>query len=552
MLLRRPRISALGLLLALSCASATAEALPAFPGAEGFGAGATGGRGGDVLKVTTLAPTGPGSLQAALDSFGPRIIVFDVSGVIEGDITIPYGDVTIAGQTAPGAGITIAGRLIADYDNAVSNVIVRHLRIRPMYTGSPSGDQFDGAQFSTSSNIILDHLSIAWGVDETLDLYGASNVTVQWSTIEEGATSGHPEGAHNYGLINGPEGSNSSIHHNLFIHQQNRNPAVASGPCEVLNNVAYNVRHGFVHHNPASGAFDIVGNSYIRGPDDELFPFYFDDEAEFQDVSGYYLQDNYIEDPENFIGTVDDPWVELVHPSFDSLNAPATFKSQSFYDFEGLSDGYVPVTVQSSADARDLVLEWAGAWPRDVVTKRVLAELDFRQGDWGVDAPDDLLEGLFPAAPPPDEDLDGMADSWELQNGLDPSDPSDHTTLMASGYSAIEQYINELARDLSGRPITEPDGVGGAGPGPGGPGPGPGSGGSGGAGGSGGSGGSTSSTSGGGGAGAAQPDGDDDDDGCAVRPGASASGVTGLSAMVVALAAGLRRRRRPQRQVRAR
>ncbi|MCP4448705.1 MAG: pectate lyase precursor, partial [Myxococcales bacterium] len=149
----------------------------AFPGAQGFGALATGGRGGRVVKVTTLNASGPGSFGAAIDLDEPRIIVFEVSGAIEADFEIPYGDVTIAGQTAPGGGITIQGRLFGAY----------------------------------------------------------------------------PEGEHNYGLINGPDGQRVSLHHNLFAHHKNRSPAIANGPAEIRNNIMFNVRHGFIHHNPASG-----------------------------------------------------------------------------------------------------------------------------------------------------------------------------------------------------------------------------------------------------------------------------------------------------------
>jgi len=443
-----------------------AEALPSFPGAEGFGAAATGGRGGAVIKVTSLAASGPGTLQAALDASGPRIIVFDVSGVIDGEVVIPHGDVTIAGQTAPGAGITIAGRLIADYDAQVSNVIIRHLRVRPTYDGSP-GEQFDGAQFSTSSLLILDHVSISWGVDETLDLYETDDATVQWSSIEESATESHPEGVHNYGMINGPDGFRLSVHHNLFVHHQNRNPAVANGPAEIINNVAYNVRHGFVHHNPASGPFNIVGNSYLAGPDDDLIPFFFDDENDFGAPDlGYFLADNYIDDPGVFVGTVDDPWVEQSHPSFEYINAPASFRSATKFDFAGASADYVPVSSQTAGDARDLVVERSGAFPRDVVTLRMVSELTRRGGDWGVDAPTDLMQGLSAGSPPADDDADGMPNEWETDNGLDPNNGSDHSSVRPSGYTAIEDYINGLADELTGAPPGPgPTGSGGGGAG---------------------------------------------------------------------------------------
>ena len=173
-------------------ASTAADAVPAFPGAEGFGSVATGGRGGQVLIVTTLAADGPGSLAEALATEGPRIIVFAVSGVIEADLLeIPHGDVTIAGQSAPGAGITLAGRLYGAYDYDVQNIVIRHLRVVPG-PAEGAGEQFDAIQFSRNSRVILDHVTVANGVDETIDMYEAQDVTVQWSTIAFAATQGHP------------------------------------------------------------------------------------------------------------------------------------------------------------------------------------------------------------------------------------------------------------------------------------------------------------------------------------------------------------------------
>ncbi|WP_437285227.1 pectate lyase family protein [Sorangium sp. So ce406] len=437
---------------ALSALSAPASALPAFPGAEGFGAVATGGRGGRVIKVTNLRTSGAGSLQAALDATGPRTIVFDVSGVIEGDVTVRNGDVTIAGQTAPGAGITVRGRLISRYSDKVNNVIVRFLRVRPVFDGS-DGAQFDGAQFSLNSKLILDHVSIAWGVDETLDLYEADDVTIQWSTIESSATTGHPEGAHNYGLINGPDGHRITIHHNLFAHHKARCPAVANGPADIRNNVAYNVRHGFVHHNQASGQFNIVGNAYIKGPSDQLIPFYFDGSA----GAGlkYFLADNTIDDPGKFTGVVDNPWQRpYLHPSFSRLNKPESHRATTQFNFARDVPGYTPVTTHRAQDAQRLVLAKAGALPHDVVTRGVLANVARRDGAWGARTVRNLMEGLTPGTAPTDADRDGMADAWEREHGLNPSNAGDHTRVMPSGYTAIEEYINELAGAL----ISEAEG----------------------------------------------------------------------------------------------
>lgn len=447
---------------------ATALALPGFPGAEGFGAGVTGGRGGQVIKVTTLAESGPGSLKEALETPGPRVIVFAVSGVIdlgepnpddvfdEGDssnvLVIPEGDVTIAGESAPGAGITIRGRLYAAYDEGVGNIIVRHLRIRPApWTGGgDGGEQYDALRFSVNDEVLVDHVSVSGGVDENVDMYEAADVTMQWSVIAESALEGHPEGEHNYGLLN--YGGRASVHHVLFAHNKNRDPALALGPAESINNTAYNVRHGFVNHNDASGELTIVGNTFIQGPDDSLIPLFFDGG---ENVS-YYLADNAVDDPGDYVGVIDDPWSE---PYFaETIGASAAVRADAPFVFAG--GLYEPVTVQPSAEAHADVLECAGAFPRDVVDTRILQELEDRGGSWGAKYPDDLLAGLTPGAAPPDADDDGMADAWEAEHGLDPANGDDHATAMPSGYTAIEEYLQGLADAVAcGAPQEETTGT---------------------------------------------------------------------------------------------
>lgn len=434
--------------LALSTfAEHASAAVPAFPGAEGYGAVATGGRGGRVIKVTTLNRTGPGSLQDALNQTGPRIIVFAVSGVITGDIDIPTGNVTIAGQTAPGAGITINGHLWTEYDASVQNIIVRHVRVRPKpLTGSSGGDQYDAIQFSLTSRFILDHVTVSWGSDETVDLYEAKDATIQYSTIEESSNRGHSEGAHNYGLINGPDGLRVSIHHNLFAHHIRRAPAVATGPAEVRNNVIYDLSQAFVHHNPATGPFNIVGNYFKKGPSASLTPFLFDDEEPNTNNPSYFVRDSYIDDPA-FTGTINDPWAEQSkYGGFSSLTG-ANRKVGAENNLPGLT---YKVTTQPAQQAYDLVLQKAGAFPRDGVSSRTIDEVKNRTGSFGAKPPADLMAGLTAGAPPADADNDGMADTWEAAHGLSSSDPSDNKKVMPSEYTAIEEYINELADNAAG------------------------------------------------------------------------------------------------------
>lgn len=458
----------------------TVAQVPAFPGAEGFGAAASGGRGGDVLIVTNLDASGAGSLQWALDQPGPRIVVFRTSGVIEGDVEIPHGDVTIAGQTAPGAGITINGHLYTPYDpdNPTSNIIIRHLRVRPP---DPDGEwpasQHDAIQFSTTHTVILDHVDASHGADETIDFWGgAHNITVQWSMISYPIHDPGNGWTHHKGLINHRAcidsdacspgsllGGRISILNNVFAHARNRTPALSTGPAEVIGNVIYNGREGFVHHNIVGGAgesidtvgdFNFIANHYIEGPSAAIAPLWFDPENSDTPIpTRYFVWDNRVEDPGRFVGRLDNPYTT---PGFDGLYsfaccgiASSQFNATEAYDFSGWPD-YRPVTVPPAALAYAQVMSRAGARPRDIVSRWTVEDIADRSGSWGNRRPADWLEGLSPGAPPTDSDLDGMADDWELRNGLDPSDPDDHATAMPSGYTAIEEYINGVADDFFG------------------------------------------------------------------------------------------------------
>jgi hypothetical protein len=419
---------------------------------------ATGGRGGQVYKVTTLAASGTGSLQWALDRPGPRIIVFAVSGVIQGDVHIPHGNVTIAGQTAPGAGITIHGHLTTTFGTTFGNLVIRHLRVRPPLSNADwPPDQHDAIQFSTNHTMILDHVDVSHGIDESFDLYGgAKDVTVQWSAITFPVHGGgHPDGpAHNYGLLNGPGGGRISIHHNLFVHNKARTPALAEGPADVRNNVVYNGREGFVHHNPANGDFNIVGNYYKDGPSANLAPLWFDPENEDLPIpTRYWVWDNWVDHPGTFTGRVDNPFTTPGFAdaySFSCCGIQAgQFNAAGELNFTGFP-GYVPIPTESPAAAYNAVLERAGAWPRDLVNTWAVDETRARTGSWGNRRPADWLQGLTPGTPPTDSDGDGMPDAWEASRGLNPANGTDHGTVRPSGYTAIEEYVNELADALTG------------------------------------------------------------------------------------------------------
>lgn len=436
--------------------SAQDAALPSFPGAEGFGAATTGGRGGKVYVVTTLEPHGPGSLGDALDpsTCEPRTVVFAVSGVIHGadpieghSFDLTCGDLTIAGQTAPGAGITIHSRVFVS-EAAKGNIVMRHVRLRAPDAAVGKLNINDALQIGNVQRVMLDHISASWGGDETIDVYeGVRDITIQWSTIEASRSGEHPDGPnHNYALLTGPDTSRVSVHHTLFAHHRARCPAMGGGPAELVNSVIYDCQDGFVHHNPAAGEFHIVGNTFKRGPSHtEFTPLYFDDE----DPGGttYWLSQNDLDGTvyDNIVGT---QWAEAAFAgaSPDSVITRPTSGGRD-------SGGYVPISRQSPAEAYEAVLERAGAFPRDRFTTQTVDEVRNGTGTWGDIEPSDrsaFLTGLATATPRADADRDGMADEWERANGLDPADGADHATVLQSGYTAIEVYVNGLAEAIDG------------------------------------------------------------------------------------------------------
>jgi hypothetical protein len=423
--------------------SLQAAALPAFPGAEGFGAVTAGGRGGKVFKVTNLNPSGPGSLQAACEAEGPRIVVFEVGGVIRGDVTIVHPNITIAGQTAPSPGITIQGRLInrAYRRDRLYDVIVRFLRVRMVPMGGASGD---AVQLSNTERMVLDHLSLAWANDETIDICHTSDTTIQWCTIEESDDRNHSKGVpHNFGMISTyPMSGNISLNHNLFAHQFRRSPSLApyeaEKPGDIRNNVIYNFRDGLTHdgHVPV-GAINVVNNYYKKGPSAaHIVPFVVVEQGR------YHISGNTIDG----IGPIGDPrdtsvqfpdWVRAIRAG-TKLAEPAKVAA---------------VTTTTAQEAYTQVLARAGCFPRDRVTGRTIEEVKAGTGKWGRNAEDTLtdqwlMEGLKRGAAPKDSDGDGMPDDWEAAHGLNKADGDDHKKVMPSGYTAIEEYINERAEML--------------------------------------------------------------------------------------------------------
>ncbi|KAA3641475.1 MAG: pectate lyase precursor [Proteobacteria bacterium] len=438
--------------------------LKAFPEAQGFGAYASGGRGGAVIKVTNLNATGAGSLQAAMNQPGPRIIVFDVSGIITGDISIPHGDVTLAGQTAPGAGITLVGHLYTPYNQDISNIIIRHIRVRPPNPdGQWPSSQHDAIQFSTANRIILDHIDASHGADETIDFWGgAAHITLQYSHLSFPIYDTANGWTHNKGIINhrpcldndscnsgSRTGGYISILNNVFTHARNRTPALSVGPAEVINNITYNGREGFVHHNIVAGEFNIIANQYIEGPSISLLPFWFDPENNVSQVpSDYWLHDNLVEDPGTYTGVVNNPWTDVNFTNAYNfyccgINANQ-FNQTTAFDFT-IYSGYEAPQIGPSVGLEARLLTAIGAYPHDIVAQQSIQELQSRTGSWRNYRPADLMAGLTPTPALLDSDNDGMPDYWEMLHNLNPNNGNDHTNIMPSGYTAIEAYINELA-----------------------------------------------------------------------------------------------------------
>lgn len=247
--------------------------LPSFPGAEGFGSITTGGRGGKVIHVTNLEDSGEGSLRWALGQSGTRTIVFDVSGTIhlKSELRFSNGNVTIAGQTAPGDGICVA-----DYPFVIkaNNVIIRFMRFRlgnEALKTDNKAHEGDGLGAMDRSKLMIDHCSVSWSIDECLSVYGSHDITVQWCMVTQSlVNAGHSKGAHGYGGNWG--GAGASYHHNLLAHHGSRTPRLGPRPgtqlderMDLRNNVIYNYSGEGCYGGEAM-TVNIVNNYYKPGP----------------------------------------------------------------------------------------------------------------------------------------------------------------------------------------------------------------------------------------------------------------------------------------------
>lgn len=442
----------------------TAGAIPAFPGAEGHGAVATGGRGGVVYEVTNLNDSGPGSLRDALNHNIARTIVFRVSGTIHlnSKLNLYYGNVTIAGQTAPGDGICIAnGTLYAGY----TNVIIRYIRCRlgDCWPDGTENEDADATWGRYGDRIILDHVTASWSIDETFSYYVNTNFTAQWCMVSESLYNSHHEkGNHGYGGIWGS--TNSSWHHNLLAHHTSRNPRIdgeITNNVDLRNNVIYNwggnscyggekatvnIVNCYYKYGPATGSSvkDRIVQPSLRKDDngDVIVPHVY---------GQWYVNGNYVYGypaitSNNYYG---------VDPDGGSSERPLCVTFTPF----PVATTY-PVTEQSAENAYYYVLRDVGcSLTRDSIDTRIINEVSTGTATYGgyYGANKGIIDsqttvGGWPTlnslTAPADSDHDGMPDQWELLHGLNPNDASDRNgDFTGDGYTNLEKYINSLCPD---------------------------------------------------------------------------------------------------------
>lgn len=453
-------------------ALAFADQQLAFPTAEGYGKYTVGGRGGAVYEVTNLSDSGAGSLRAAVEASGPRTVVFRVSGtiILESNLKISNPYITIAGQTAPGDGICLRRYpLIIGADE----VIIRYIRVR---FGDESGQDSDAISSRYTKNIILDHVSASWSVDETMSIYHCENVTVQWCLISESLyQSNHAKSHHGFGGIWGS--NNSTYHHNLLAHHSSRNPRFASGcgNTDYRNNVVYNWGYNSCYggEKVQSGSsefvftnINMVANYYKPGPATKpgdvthriAGPSTRDGDA---DYGKWYIAENVVEG--NAPVTADN-WNGGVQPSLPVLKLAHPWPSMA-------------INQQTADEAYLAVLENAGATlpKRDAIDARIIDETRNGYATYEgpayeqqqsvhdesmkcgiIDSQEDVggWPELISAEAPTDTDHDGMPDDWEVLKGLNPEDAADRNQIAADGYTMLETYLNSIGSGKSGNVDT--------------------------------------------------------------------------------------------------
>ena len=495
------------LLMAESVVSMAADAdgrLPAFPGAEGYGKWATGGRGGKTYVVTSLNDCAEndlkqGTLRWAVKQPGKKIVTFAVSGTIylTSPLCFDSGDLTILGQTAPGDGICLA-----DYPVTISceNAIIRYMRFR-LGNRQVANHEGDGFGFNEANNVIMDHCSVSWSIDECLSISAATNLTIQWCMVEQALNdAGHSKGAHGYGGNWG--GTNVSFHHNLIAQCTSRVPRLGGDTdpttndrCDLRNNVFYNwggngcygaeaIDVNFVNNYYKPGpctdqraanirkricAPNIRTNSYIK-----TYPAFAHDLHKW----GHFFADGNVNP--DFADVTADNWTIGIENQVDASGQDGTWTSVT-KDTIHLREPaeFACITTHTAEQAYNMVIDYAGAsFRRDCVDEMIAAQVLERWGKYKsgsksalygqIDAQtdnvwngqlqeSDVENGAWPilnttAPAKPDTDGDGVPDVYETTWGTDESDPTDGAGVVTSGiykgYAYVEAYVNGIYKDL--------------------------------------------------------------------------------------------------------
>ena len=454
----------------------------AFPGAEGGGMYVTGGRGGKVIHVTNLNDKGAGSLRAAIEEKGARTIVFDVAGIIElqSALKVQNGDVTIAGQTAPGDGICLKNY---NFRIHASNVIVRFIRCR---MGDEKKTEDDAMNLYTGDNnlqdVIIDHCSLSWSTDECGTFYGMTNFSLQWCILSESLrNSVHGKGKHGYGGIWG--GTNATYHHNLLAHHDSRNPrldhdyvSTLKGPVSLVNNVIYNWGDNSTYGGESANdnneykKYNIVNNYYKPGPATAAGKVRFIDPwtkacdnctkktGSTTIVPGHFYMDGNVMD--GYDGLTGDNWTGTTA----AAAVIANIKSDAKFSY---AEKATSLSLQKATDAYTAVMGYAGAsFKRDQVDTRIARET--KNGNYTYTGSNGSTNGFIDTqadvggwptyaatddevAKVKDTDGDGIPDAVEDAFGLDKASAADGAakTLDKSGrYTNLEMYLHYLVKDI--------------------------------------------------------------------------------------------------------
>jgi hypothetical protein len=429
----------------------------AFPGAEGYGRFARGGRGGRVLHVTNLDDSGPGSLREAVEAEGPRTIVFDVSGRIKlkSRLIMRNSDLTIAGQTAPGEGICLSNYNLGGL--GAKDLIVRYMRVRP---GNTSGKTLDGMGLASCDNAIVDHCSISWTQDESFSSRGAKNITLQRTLISEALNvAGHKkyEKGKSHGFAASIGGDIGSFHHNLLAHCAGRNWSLAGsvdqanrhmGRLDIRNNVVFN----WDHRTTDGGAKEVqfVNNYYKPGPASRVFHVLMP-ERKWVGAFGpqdYYVKGNVMEGKygagDRYAGVKSDNGdpIEgfIVEKPFFEPHVATTSAKKAYRDVLADIGCNVPALDKHDQRVLDEVRTGKTTYKGGVSGLPGLPDSQEDVGGW-----DDYPEEHRPADW--DADGDGMPGEWEVSHSLDPADASDGPAdADGDGYTNLEDYLNSLVK----------------------------------------------------------------------------------------------------------